>query len=101
MSSTLFDKIWSAHVVSEEPDGTTILYVDRQLVYEVTSPQAFESLRLSNRKVRRPGATLAVCDHNVPTTDRSGRHRRSRLAPPGGDDGGERAPLRDSLLRSR
>ena len=71
MSATLLDKIWNAHVVSEEADGTTLLYVDRQLVYEVTSPQAFEGLRLSGRRVRRPGATLAVCDHNVPTTDRS------------------------------
>ncbi|HEX9742880.1 MAG TPA: 3-isopropylmalate dehydratase large subunit [Nitrospiraceae bacterium] len=67
---TLFDKIWDAHVVRTEPDGTTLLYVDRQLVHEVTSPQAFESLKLAGRKPRRPGATLAVPDHNVPTTDR-------------------------------
>ncbi len=68
--NTLFDKIWESHVVRSEPDGTTLLYIDRQLVHEVTSPQAFEGLRLSRRKPRRPGATLAVPDHNVPTTDR-------------------------------
>jgi 3-isopropylmalate/(R)-2-methylmalate dehydratase large subunit len=67
---TMFDKIWEAHVVREEPDATTLLYVDRQLVHEVTSPQAFEGLRLAGRRPRRPKATLAVPDHNVPTTDR-------------------------------
>ena len=67
---TLFDKIWESHVVRAEPDGTTLLYVDRQLVHEVTSPQAFEGLKLAGRRARRPGATLAVPDHNVPTTDR-------------------------------
>jgi 3-isopropylmalate/(R)-2-methylmalate dehydratase large subunit len=69
-AQTLFEKIWDAHIVHTEPDGTTLLYVDRQLVHEVTSPQAFESLKLAGRKPRRPGATLAVPDHNVPTTDR-------------------------------
>ncbi len=67
---TLFDKIWESHVVREEPDGTTLLYIDRQLVHEVTSPQAFEGLKLAGRRPRRPAATLAVPDHNVPTTDR-------------------------------
>lgn len=67
---TLFEKIWDAHVVREEPDGTTLLYIDRHLVHEVTSPQAFEGLVLARRRPRRPGATLAVPDHNVPTTDR-------------------------------
>lgn len=67
---TLFDKIWNSHVVRAEADGTTLLYIDRQLVHEVTSPQAFEGLKLAGRKPRRPGATLAVPDHNVPTTDR-------------------------------
>ncbi len=67
---TLFEKIWDAHVVRQEPDGTTLLYIDRHLVHEVTSPQAFEGLRLAGRRVRRPGAVLAVPDHNVPTTDR-------------------------------
>src|SRR5581483_10956012 len=67
---TLFEKIWDAHIVREEPDGTTLLYIDRHLVHEVTSPQAFEGLNLAGRRPRRPGATLAVPDHNVPTTDR-------------------------------
>ena len=70
-AQTLFDKIWKSHVVRAEPDGTTLLYIDRQLVHEVTSPQAFEGLKLSGRRPRRPGATLAVPDHNVPTTDRT------------------------------
>ncbi len=68
---TLFDKIWDGHIVDVLADGTAILYVDRHLVHEVTSPQAFEGLRTSGRPVRRPEATLAVADHNVPTTDRS------------------------------
>jgi 3-isopropylmalate/(R)-2-methylmalate dehydratase large subunit len=68
---TLFDKIWDSHVVDQQEDGTCLLYVDRHLVHEVTSPQAFEGLRQSGRKVRRPDAVLAVPDHNVPTTDRS------------------------------
>jgi len=70
-AQTLFEKIWESHVVRAEPDGTTLLYIDRQLVHEVTSPQAFEGLKLSGRRPRRPGATLAVPDHNVPTTDRT------------------------------
>jgi 3-isopropylmalate/(R)-2-methylmalate dehydratase large subunit len=68
---TLFDKIWDSHVVHTQDDGTCLLYIDRHLVHEVTSPQAFEGLRLSGRKVHRPDATVAVADHNVPTTDRS------------------------------
>jgi 3-isopropylmalate/(R)-2-methylmalate dehydratase large subunit len=68
---TLFDKIWDNHVVDTQEDGTCLLYIDRHLVHEVTSPQAFEGLRVTGRKVRRPDATLAVADHNVPTTDRS------------------------------
>ena len=68
---TLFDKIWDSHLVDRQADGTCLLYIDRHLVHEVTSPQAFEGLRLSRRKVRRPDATIAVADHNVPTTDRS------------------------------
>ena len=71
MSKTLYDKIWENHLVNEEKDGTSLIYVDRHLVHEVTSPQAFEGLRLQKRKVRRPEFTLAVSDHNVPTTDRS------------------------------
>ncbi len=71
MSKTLYDKIWENHLVHEQKDGTTLIYVDRHLVHEVTSPQAFEGLRLQKRKVRRPELTLAVPDHNVPTTDRT------------------------------
>ena len=67
---TLFDKIWESHIVRAEPDGTTLLYIDRHLIHEVTSPQAFEGIRMAGRRVRRPLATLAVPDHNVPTTDR-------------------------------
>ncbi|HXT79162.1 MAG TPA: 3-isopropylmalate dehydratase large subunit [Acetobacteraceae bacterium] len=67
---TLFDKIWDSHVVEKLPDGTCILYIDRHLVHEVTSPQAFEGLRLAGRKLRRPDLTIAVADHNIPTTDR-------------------------------
>ncbi|RYE57042.1 MAG: 3-isopropylmalate dehydratase large subunit, partial [Hyphomicrobiales bacterium] len=69
--TTLYDKIWNDHLVDEQPDGTCLLYIDRHLVHEVTSPQAFEGLRMSGRKVRAPEKTLAVVDHNVPTTDRS------------------------------
>jgi len=68
---TLYDKIWDDHVVDEQPDGTCLIYIDRHLVHEVTSPQAFEGLRTTGRKVRAPEKTLAVVDHNVPTTDRS------------------------------
>ncbi len=68
---TLFDKIWDNHVVHKQDDGTCVIYIDRHLVHEVTSPQAFEGLRMTGRKVRRPDATIAVADHNVPTTDRS------------------------------
>jgi 3-isopropylmalate/(R)-2-methylmalate dehydratase large subunit len=68
---TLFDKIWESHLVDRQDDGTCLIYIDRHLVHEVTSPQAFEGLRLAGRRVHRPEATLAVADHNVPTTDRS------------------------------
>lgn len=67
---TLYDKIWDDHLVDEQPDGTCLLYIDRHLVHEVTSPQAFEGLRNTGRKVRAPQKTLAVVDHNVPTSDR-------------------------------
>ncbi len=70
MGKTLYDKIWDAHVVRTDPDGSTLLYIDRQLIHEVTSPQAFEGLRLANRKPWRPEANLAVADHNVPTKNR-------------------------------
>ncbi len=71
MSKTIYDKIWNEHLVHEQKDGTSLLFVDRHLIHEVTSPQAFEGLRNSKRKVRQPKLTLAVADHNVPTTDRS------------------------------
>ena len=71
MSKTLYDKIWNDHLVHKQDDGTSLLYVDRHLIHEVTSPQAFEGLRNTNRKVRQPNLTLAVADHNVPTSDRS------------------------------
>src|SRR5262244_152697 len=68
---TLYDKIWDDHLVDEQPDGTCLIYIDRHLVHEVTSPQAFEGLRTAGRKVHAPKKTLAVVDHNVPTTDRT------------------------------
>ena len=70
MSTTLYDKIWNDHLVDQQEDGTALLFVDRHLVHEVTSPQAFEGLRLAGRSVRRPDLTLAVADHNIPTTSR-------------------------------
>tara|TARA_Y100000992_G_scaffold99023_1_gene64081 strand:+ start:249 stop:1652 length:1404 start_codon:yes stop_codon:yes gene_type:complete len=71
MPKTLYDKIWNDHLVHQQDDGTSLLFVDRHLIHEVTSPQAFEGLRNSNRNVRQPKLTLAVVDHNIPTTDRS------------------------------
>ncbi len=71
MAKTLYDKIWDAHVIRTEEDGSSLLYIDRQLIHEVTSPQAFEGLRLAGRKPWRPEANLAVADHNVPTKDRA------------------------------
>ena len=71
MGKTLYDKLFENHLVSKQDDGTCLLYIDRHLVHEVTSPQAFEGLRMNNRKVKHPEFTLAVADHNVPTTDRS------------------------------
>ena len=71
MPHTIYDKIWNEHLVHQQEDGTSLLFVDRHLIHEVTSPQAFEGLRNSNRKVRQPKLTLAVADHNVPTTDRT------------------------------
>ena len=71
MPKTLYDKIWDEHLVYKQDDGTSLIYVDRHLIHEVTSPQAFEGLRLNKRKVRKPNLALAVADHNAPTTDRS------------------------------
>ncbi|KAI7612077.1 hypothetical protein KC346_g7999, partial [Hortaea werneckii] len=67
---TLYDKVFEDHIVNEQDDGTVLLYIDRHLVHEVTSPQAFEGLKNASRKVRRPDCTLATTDHNVPTTPR-------------------------------
>ena len=69
-ATTLYDKLWNSHIVDEQEDGTCLVYIDRHLVHEVTSPQAFDGLRNEGRNVRRPDLTLAVADHNVPTTDR-------------------------------
>ncbi len=71
-AKTLYDKLWDAHLIREDEDGTGLIYIDRHLVHEVTSPQAFEGLRMANRSIRRPETVLAVPDHNVPTTDRAG-----------------------------
>ncbi|MDX2495188.1 MAG: aconitase family protein, partial [Desulfuromusa sp.] len=71
MKLTLYDKLWDSHLVSQDTDGTSLLYIDRQLLHEVTSPQAFEGLRLAERKPWRIDANLAVPDHNVPTDNRS------------------------------
>src|SRR6266850_6412836 len=71
IARTLYDKLWELHTVHVEEDGTTLLYIDRHLVHEVTSPQAFEGMKLARRKPWRTSANLAVADHNVPTTDRS------------------------------
>ncbi len=68
MKNTIYDKIWNDHLIHLQDDGSSLLFVDRHLVHEVTSPQAFEGLRNSNRNVRQPSLTLAVADHNVPTT---------------------------------
>ena len=65
MAKTLFDKVWDSHLVNVQDDGTCLIYIDRHLVHEVTSPQAFEGLRLAGRKLRRADLTLAVPDHNV------------------------------------
>lgn len=80
---TLYEKIWNAHVVETRDDGTALIFIDRHLVHEVTSPQAFEGLRAAGRKVRRPDLTLAVPDHNLPTTARR-------------DDAGKRIPIADA-----
>src|ERR1700693_2713970 len=68
---TLFDKIWDSHVITPQGEGTYLIYIDLHLIHEVTTPQAFEGLKLAGRKVRRPDATMAVCDHNIPTSNRA------------------------------
>ncbi|MGK0170589.1 MAG: 3-isopropylmalate/(R)-2-methylmalate dehydratase large subunit, partial [Gammaproteobacteria bacterium] len=76
---TLFEKIWDNHVVSMEPDGTCLLYIDRHLTHEVTTPQPYEGLRTTGRKVRRPEATIAVIDHNIATDRAEGIPDDSKL----------------------
>ena len=95
---TLYDKIWDDHVI-ETQGGASLIYIDRHLVHEVTSPQAFEGLRMTGRKVRAPEKTLAVVDHNIQTTDRTRRHRRSREPRPGRAARGERARVRHRILQ--
>ncbi|MBM6388163.1 MAG: hypothetical protein JSY10_30185, partial [Paenibacillus sp.] len=70
MGRTLYDKVWDDHVIDQQEDGTCLIYIDRHLVHEVTSPQAFEGLRNAGRPVRRPDCTLATVDHNIPTSTR-------------------------------
>ena len=96
---SLYDKIWDSHLVHEAPDGTCLLYIDRHLVHEVTSPQAFEGLRMAGRKVRAPHKTLAVVDHNVPTTDRSKGIDDPEIRSPDRDARRERARFRHRILR--
>ncbi len=86
-AKTLYDKLWDAHVVRQDDDGTALLYIDRHLVHEVTSPQAFEGLRLAGRKPWRVDAILATPDHNVPTTDRSLGISDPDFPHPGGNPG--------------
>ena len=82
-SRTLYEKIWDAHLVERRDDGTCLIYIDRHLVHEVTSPQAFEALRVAGRPVRRPDLTLAVPDHNLPTTARlDGAGKKIPIADP-------------------
>src|SRR5258708_22196982 len=76
---TLYEKIWDRHVVARRDDGTCLIYIDRHLIHEVTSPQAFDGLRNTGRRVRRPDLTLAVADHNLPTTTRGTKDHRHVL----------------------
>ena len=85
---TLYEKIWDAHVIERRDDGTCLIFIDRHLVHEVTSPQAFEGLRMNGRKVRHPELTLAVPDHNLPTTPRI-------------DADGNRVPIADAESREQ
>ena len=96
---TFYDKIWADHLVDEQPDGTCLLYIDRHIVHEVTSPQAFEGLRLTGRKVHAPDKTLLVVDHNVPTTDRSKPNPDPESADADRVSGRERQAVRPRILR--
>ena len=98
MTRTLYDKIWDDHVVDTQPDGTSLLYIDRHLIHEVTSPQAFEGLRVARRRVHAPEKTLAVVDHNVPTTDRSHGIDDPEVRAPGADARRELRRIRHRVL---
>ena len=97
--TTLYDKIWNDHLVHEAEDGTCLLYIDRHLVHEVTSPQAFEGLRATGRKVHAPEKTLAVVDHNVPTTDRTKPNPDPESIEQIARAGGERQRIRHRILQ--
>ena len=97
--TTLYDKIWNDHLVHEADDGTCLLYIDRHLVHEVTSPQAFEGLRATGRKVHAPEKTLAVVDHNIPTTDRSKPNPDPESIEQIAGDGGERQGIRRRIFQ--
>ncbi len=98
MGKTLYDKIWDAHLVHEAQGEASVLYIDRHLVHEVTSPQAFEGLRNTHRTVRRPELTLAVADHNVPTKDRAKGITDPESRPADRDTGSERARVRHRIF---
>ena len=97
--TTLYDKIWNDHLVHEADDGTCLLYIDRHLVHEVTSPQAFEGLRATGRKVHAPEKTLAVVDHNIPTTDRSKPNPDPESIEQMRGDGRKRQGIRHRILQ--
>ena len=96
---TLYDKIWDDHLVDEAPDGTCLIYVDRHLVHEVTSPQAFEGLRAAGRKVHAPDKTLAVVDHNIPTSDRHKPNPDPEIGRTDRRHGAERQGFRHRIFR--
>jgi len=100
---TLFDKVWDAHIVHQEGDGPALLYVDLHLVHEVTSPQAFEGLRLAGRRVRRPDLTVATLDHNVPTggSPSPTRSPRGRSRPWSGTPGSSASSCSTWIARTR
>ena len=97
---TLYDKLWQSHLVHEEADGTALIYIDRHLLHEVTSPQAFEGLAIAGRKPWRIGSVVATADHNVPTQGPRAGHRRPHRAPAGRDARPQRREVRRAgLLR--
>ena len=99
MAKNIYEKIWDAHVVYEPEGQDPILYIDRHYVHEVTSPQAFEGLRLAGRTVRRPELTFATMDHNIPTTNRALPIADPLFAAAGGDAGDELQGIRRHTLR--